>query len=245
MTFKLDKAKTLLSDIEKNNISDELRIKVLNALANLSSDNNTIYNYYKKALEINPINISKNVLSELYYKFALVNEDIGDEKTAVEYYKKCISLDSNPQNNQNLSSALSNIALLYNDIGKPTIAVKYYLESIKLDKQMKNINGIYTSSMKLAEIYAAKFPEKALLYYNQALSYAKILKEPFYIISASTALGDFYFNRQENSLALKNYKYAYSYTNEGIYKENAPKIAQRIEDIKMRVGEERFKELEE
>ena len=244
MTFKRDKAKTLLLEIEKNNISDELRIKVLNALANLSNDSNIIYSYYKKALDINPVNISKNVLSELYYKFALVNEDRGDEKTAVEYYKKCISLDSNPKNNPNLSNALSNIALLYDDIGESETAVKYYLESIKLDEQIKNINGIYNSSMKLAEIYAAKTPEKAVEYYNQALNYANVLNEPFYIISTATALGDFYFNRKENALALKNYKHAYNFANEGIYKENAPKILQRIEDIKMRVGEERFKELE-
>ena len=152
MTFKRDKAKTLLLEIEKDNISDELRIKVLNALANLSNDSNIIYSYYKKALEINPINLSKSVLSELYYKFALVNEDRGDEKTAVEYYKKCINLDSNPKNNPNLSNALSNIALLYDDLGDSETAVKYYLESIKLDEQIKNINGIYNSSMKLAEI---------------------------------------------------------------------------------------------
>ncbi len=244
MTFKREKAKTLLLEIEKNNISDELRIKVLNALANLSSDSGIIYGYYKKALEINPVNISKDVLSELYYKFALVNEDRNDEKTAVEYYKKCINLDSNPKNNPNLSNALSNIALLYDDLGESDTAIKYYLESIKLDEQTKNVNGIYSSSMKLAEIYAAKSPEKAIEYYNQALNYANMLNEPFYIISTATALGDFYYNRKENALALKNYKHAYNFANEGIYKENAQKILQRIEDIKMRVGEERFKELE-
>ena len=244
MTFKRDKAKTLLLEIERNNISDELRIKVLNALANLSSDSNIIYNYYQKALEINPVNISKDVLSELYYKFALVNEDRNDEKTAVEYYKKCINLDSNPKNNPNLSNALSNIALLYDDLGESDTAIKYYLESIKLDEQTKNLNGIYSSSMKLAEIYAAKSPEKAIEYYNQALNYANMLNEPFYIISTSTALGDFYYNRKDDALALKNYKHAYNFANEGIYKENAQKILQRIEDIKMRVGEERFNELE-
>lgn len=244
MTFKKDKAKVILCEIEKNNISDELRIKVLNALANLSNDSNIIYNYYKKALEINPINIDKSVLSELYFKFALVNEDRGDDKTALEYYKKCINLDSNPKNNPNLSSAISNIALLYNDIGKSEIAIKYYLESMKLDEQTKNLNGIYSSSMKLAEIYSSKDPLKAIEYYENALRYAKTLNEPFYIISTSTALGDFYFNRKENEHALKNYKHAYNYAKNGIYKENVTKILQRIEDIKMRVGEERFKELE-
>ena len=244
MTFKKEQAKSLLQEIEKNNITDELRIKVLNALANLNSDSNIVYSYYKKALEINPINIDKSVLSELYFKFALVNEDRGDEQTAVEFYKKCISLDTNPKNNPHLSGALSNIALLYDDIGESDMAVRYYLESLKIDELVKNLNGIYSSSMKLAEIYSAKNTEKAIEYYNKALSYANLLNEPFYIISTATALGDFYFNRKDNSLALKNYKHAYNFAKDGIYKENADKILQRINDIKMRVGEERFKELE-
>lgn len=244
MTFKKEQAKVLLTEIEKNNISDELRIKVLNSLANLTSDSNLVYNYYKKALEVSPINIDKSVLSELYFKFALVNEDRGDDKTAVEYYKKCINLDSNPKVNTYLSGALSNIATLYDDIGESDTAVKYYLESYKLDEQTKNLNGLYSTSMKLAEIYSAKTPEKAIEYYNNAISYANTLNEPFYIIATSTALGDFYFNRKENESALKNYKHAYNYAQNGLYKENAAKILQRIEDIKMRVGEERFKELE-
>ena len=244
MTFKRDQAKALLSEIEKNNISDELRIKVLNALANLSSDSNIIYNYYRKAIEINPVNIDKTVLSELYYKFATVNEDLGDDKTAVEYYKKCIGLDSNPKKNPQLSNALSNLALLYDDIGESSAAVKYYLESLKIDESTRNLNGIYNSSMKLAEIYSAKSPEKAVEYYNKALNTANILNEPYYIISTATALGDFYFNRKENESAYKNYKQAFNYAKESIYKENANKILLRIEDIKMRIGEERFKELE-
>ncbi len=244
MTFKRDNAKSLLLEIEKNNISDELRIKVLNALANLNTDSNIIFNYCKKALEINPVNISKSVLSELYYKFAAVNEDLNDEKTAVEYYKKCITLDSNPKNNPCLSGSISALALLYDDLGKTESAIKYYLESIKLDEQTQNINGLYSSCIKLAEIYSAKNPDYALEYFTKAMHYANTLAEPFYIISAATALGDFYFNRKENSLALKNYKTAYNFAKDGIYKENAQKILQRIEDIKMRVGEERFNELE-
>ncbi len=244
MTFKREQSKTLLLEIEKDNISNELRMKVLNALANLSSDSNIIYNYYKKALEISPINIDKPILSELYFKFALVNEDRGDDKTAVEFYKKCIGLDANPKNNPHLSEALSNIALLYDDIGETDFAIKYYLESYKIDELTKNLNGIYSSSMKLAEIYSARDPQKAIEYYNKALNYANTLKEPFYIISTAAALGDFYFNRKDNALALQNYKTAYNYAKDGIYKENAEKILMRIEDIKMRVGEERFKELE-
>ena len=48
--------------------------------------------------------------------------------------------------------------------------------------------------MKLAEIYAAKDPQKAVEYYTKALELAKEMNEAFYILSSATALGDFYYN---------------------------------------------------
>lgn len=242
MTFKRDKAKTILNEILKEITSDELKVKTYNFLANLTSNANIAYEYYKKALEINPLNISKNVLSELYYKFALTNEDIGDEETAVLFYKKCITLDA--KNNPHISDALSNLALLYDDIGERDLAIKYYLESLKIDEVNKNFNGIYSSSMKLGEIYSVKQPEKALEYFNKALDYANKLNEDFYIISTNTALGDFYFNKKNNETALRHFKIAYKHASNSTYTENAEKIQLRINDIKIKIGEERFNELE-
>ncbi len=237
MTFKKDQAKELLNKIEQEQISDELRIKVYNALANLTTNSNKIIEYYKKAIEINPININKDVLAELYYKFALTNEDIGEEKNAAFYYKKCIELKETPY----LSNALSNLATLYDDIGESELAIKYYFESLKIDEQNKNTNGMYVTSMKLAEIYSPRDNEKAIKYFNNAIKYAYELNESFYIISSTTALGDFYFNRNDNANALVNYKIA---LNASQNKENLSKIQQRIDDIKIKIGEERFNELE-
>lgn len=240
MTFKREKAKELLEKIEASQISNELRIKVYNALANVTTNSNFAYNYYQKALGIDTTGIDKNVLAELYYKYALICEDRSDEETAVKYYKKCIDL----KDTQYLSGALSNIATLYDDIGEREMAIKYYFESMKIDEDNKNISGIYSSSIKLAEIYAPRDTQKATEYYNRAIKYAYELKEAFYIIASTTALGDFYFNRGENALALKNFKIALELAKNSKYQENSEKIEQRINDIKMRVGEERFVELE-
>lgn len=241
MTFKRQMAKELLTEIEKSTVSNELQIKTLNALANLSTDAKLASEYYQKALGIDFTNVDKSILSELYFKYALTCEELDNEKTAFEFYKKCITLDSNPVKNPYLSSALSNIALLYDEAGKTDSAIKYYKESLKIDELSKNLNGIYASYMKLAEIYSAKKPDDAIEYYNNALNCAKELDEPFYIVSTATALGDFYFNRKENELALKNYKTALKSARN---KENEGRINARIGDIKMRVGEERFDLLE-
>lgn len=240
MTFKKDDAKEILEQIEKEQISDELRIKVYNLLANIITKPDISYEYYKKAIEINPININKETLAELYYKFALANEDLGDENTAAKYYKKCIDLKETSY----LSSAISNIATLYDDIGERDLAIKYYFESLKIDEKNKNLNGIFACSMKLAEIFAPRDIEKAIEYYNKSIEIAYELKENFYIISATTALGDFYFYRNENALAFNNYRVALDLTKNSQYKDNYDKIQQRLNDLKIKIGEERFKELE-
>ena len=240
MTFKKDKAKALLSEIEKDNVSGELKIKTYNMLASLSNDVASSEKYYEKAVEFAEDNVNKLVLAELYYKYANVLEDLDDEDSAIEYYKKCINSETE---SEYMSGALSNIAVMYDEMGDRELAVKYYKQSQKLDKTIGNLNGIYTTSMKLGEIYSAKEPDIAVKYYNKALTIAKQLNETFYIISASTALGDFYFNRRNDKMAYDNYKIAYNLVKDTNNKENTDKIENRIKDIKARIGEERFKEI--
>ena len=240
MTFKKEEAKDLLLQIEKEEISNDLKIKVYNLLANLSTNTDTAYEYYEKALKIESINVDKETLAELYYKFALINEDIGEDNDAAKYYKKCIEL----KDTSYLSNSLANIANLYDDIGERDLAIKYYFESLQIDEKNKNLNGMYASSMKLAEIFSSKDIEKSVEYYNKSIEYAYKLNENFYIISATTALGDFYFNHNEINLSFKNYKIALDLTQNAQHNDNYNKIIQRIEDIKIKIGEERFNELE-
>ena len=186
----------------------------------------------------------KKILSELYFKYALLCDDKNDPNKAVEYYKKCINLDSNPKININLSAALSNLAELYDEAGSSDFAAKYYLESLRIDELTRNFNGIYISSMKLAELYTVKDAEKAVKYFEKAKVCAKELGENFYLASTAIAIGDFYYNRNENEKALENYINAQEVAKDNFSKDNIEKIAQRIEDIKARVGEETFAELE-
>ena len=242
VTFKKDKAKALLKEIEKENVSGELKIKTYNLLASLSNDANTSEKYYEKAVEYSEENVNKLVLAELYYKYASVLEELDNDEGALKYYEKCIG---SKVDSEYMSGALSNIATMYDDMGDSNLALKYFKESLKIDERTGNQNGIYSTSMKLAEIYSAKAPDAALEYYTKALEIAETLNESFYIVSSATALGDFYYNRKNDELAYKNYKKAYDLVKDSKYKDNSEKIRLRIEDIKIRLGEERFKKIEE
>ena len=242
MTFKRDKAREVLEELNQKPLSNVLKVKVLVLLANLSSNPKQTYNYYVEAIQLGELNIDKDVLAELYYKFALENENIENEELAVQYYKKCIAIDM--KKNPYVSDALSNLALIYDDIGETNLAIKYYREALKIDENNQNISGIYSSLMKLAEIYLVKEPERAIENYKKALEYAKKMNESFYLISTNLALGDFYFNRRDNEKAFKYYKEALNVAQSSATVENIEKIKLRINDIRLRIGEERFNELE-
>ena len=245
ITFKRDQAKKLLTEILGSSEADtDVKIRTYIALADLTENINLNQDYFNRALELVTDSTDKKILSELYFKYALLCDDKNDPNKAVEYYKKCINLDSNPKININLSAALSNLAELYDEAGSSDFAAKYYLESLRIDELTRNFNGIYISSMKLAELYTVKDAEKAVKYFEKAKVCAKELGENFYLASTAIAIGDFYYNRNENEKALENYINAQEVAKDNFSKDNIEKIAQRIEDIKARVGEETFAELE-
>lgn len=246
ITFKRDKAKTLLNEIlDCNIVSTNLKVKTYLLLANLSDNSpNLVFNYYKKSMEILDNTVEKPIRSELFFKFALMLDEKGETELAIRGYKKCIEVDYNPKINTYLSSALSNIATIYDENNNSELAAKYSLESLKIDEMTKNYNGIYVSSMKLAEINSRKDDDKALHYFKKAKACAFELNEPFYIASCDISMGDFYFIRKDNEQALKSYLSAYNVAKTNFSKDNIDKIQQRINDIKVRVGEETFKKYE-
>lgn len=242
ITFKHDKSKLLLNDIlETQNISNELKIKANIAMASLCNDDiKTAYNCYKTALGLVETLTDKKILAELYFKFALCCDDLDETETAVIYYKKCIDID---KNNPHLSSAMSNLALIFDESGMTELAHKYYLESLKIDEASENNNGIYVSSMKLAELFRSKSPEKTVEFYQKAIKSAAALNEIFYLTSAYLELGDFYNNHKKIKFALKYYLMAYKSAENHFTPDNIAKIKQRITDIKIRLGA-RYEELE-
>lgn len=82
-------------------------------LGNIYSDINNpdgAYSYYKKALESLDENVNNETLAELYFKYALTNDDREDLDIAFEYYNKCIGINSSYQ-----ALAYSNLASCYFD----------------------------------------------------------------------------------------------------------------------------------
>lgn len=248
-TYKLDKAKELLLEIiSSKSCSEVIAVKSYLQLANLEesmSNSQNAYDYYKKAIELSDETMSEEVLTELYFKYALAMDDRNDTKIAIEFYNKCINVNGNAQINKFLSPTYSNIATLYLEKNDIENAIKNYIKAYEIDKQDNNLEGMYYSSSKLASILQRKQPEKALEYLNDALDCAKLTKDIFYIVSASLSIGDFHYDKNQNEIALKYYMNALNLAKNSFSQDNINKIKIRVNDIKFKIGVEKFNKLVE
>ncbi len=226
ITFKPEKAEKLINEILQEDISTNLRVKSQLLLSNITGQWNM------KTLPADISGIDKPILAEMYFKYALDFDKSGDVQNAVKYYKKCVETSQDREVNQFLSSSLTNLASIYDEEGKTETAIKYLQESLRLDELSKNYNGIYTSTIKLAEINLNRNPQKAIEYLKKAKACAIELNEPFYIASANISIGDFYYRRKDYKNALSHYKEAHKLAENNFTKENLAKIEMRIEDIK-------------
>lgn len=246
-TYKIEKAKEIFLEIVKSKDSSAfLIVKSYIQLANLEeslSQTRNAFEYYRLAIEYSNETMDEEILSELYFKYALAMDDKNDTKAAIEFYDKCINLDGNYEVNKFLSPAYSNIATLYLERNDIENAIKNYIKAYEIDKQSNNLEGIYYSSSKLSSILQRRNPEQALEYFNIALDSAKSTNDTFYIVSASLAIGDFYYDRKQNEIALKHYINALELARKNFSQDNINKINIRINDIKFKIGAEKFDQL--
>jgi len=241
--YKRTQAREVLeSVIAMCNLPPETYIKAFIALADLiDNDAEISYGLLKASLNYIENVDDQTLLSQLYYKFAIASDDIGETKQAVLYYKSCVEIDA--KYNPYLSGAYSNLAAIYEEAGAKDSAEKFYEMSLSIDEEAGNQNGIYQNSMKLASLNRKTNPQKALEFYERAYKTACSLDEIFYKVSSTMATGDFYLYTKDYSSALKKYEFAQNLAQGKMSEKNIQKINRRIEDLKLQLGEEKFKEI--
>ena len=214
-------------------------------LGNMYSDTKNpqeAYRYYIKALESVDENTTDERKAELYFKLALVCDDKDDTQKASEYYQKCIQTNCD---NQFKSLAYSNMGACCYENENFEEAEKYFLTAYKMEKTNNNYEGIYYTSSYLAKIYVKNNSEKAIEYLQEAKQSAEFINEDFYILEATIALGDYYYNKKDKTKdALKEYFNAKRIA--GNYSDivDITKIEGRINDMKLRLPADEFQDLE-
>lgn len=200
------------------------------------------YSYYEKALASMDENTPPEILAELYFKYALANDDKEDYKTAFEYYSKCIMIQ---ENNPYKALAYSNMASCYYDNGNFSDAENCFKKAYDIEKSNNNYDGIYYNASYLAKIYVKERDKRALDFLKEAKQSAEFINEDFYILEASVALGDYYYNNISlNKKALTEYFKARKIAQNLAGSVDITKIDGRINDMKLRMDKDVFKEIE-
>lgn len=213
-------------------------------LGNIYSDINNYdeaYSYYKKALDSLDDNDEENIIAELYFRFALVNDDKEDSETAFDYYNKCISIQ---KNNPYIALSYSNMASCYFDKDNYDDALFCFQKAYEIEKTNNNFEGVYYTASHIAKIHMKKDNDSAYDYLIEAKKSAEFINEDFYILEATIALGDYYYNKPEsNKKALREYFKALKLSKNFTNNIDINKIEKRIQDMKFRMTPDDFKEI--
>ena len=246
MMYKNDRAEeTIKKVIYSVDTPQSLLVDACVRLGNIYSNTKKpedAYKYYIKALESVDENINEDRIAELYFKLALVCEDMEDTKKAFEYYNKCIQTGDE---NKFKSLAYSNLGACYFESENYEEAEKYFLIAHEMEKAGNNYDGIYYAASYLAKIYVKNHSDKAIEFLIEAKQNAEFVNDDFYILESTIALGDYYYNcKDKMKKALAEYFSARKTAQNLGGAVDITKIEERINDMKLRIPKEEFEDLE-
>ena len=247
-TYNHNKAKEMYEAILHSNQKTDLAFnaRVLLNLAEIESNNLNIERasvYYNEALSY-ALNLNdKKLICETCFKFGLAYDDAGSVEKAFKMYSQCIQTSNDYEVNSYISSAYSNIAGIFEEQNLTDKAAKYYELSVKIDEQHENWDGLYFAYSKLATIYQAKSLTFALDYSFKALDAAKKLNDNVYTASTYIQIGDYYYQSNQTTDALKSYLLAKALLLKQPNPENVRKIDVRINDMKTKLGTATFERI--
>lgn len=247
--FKMYKYEHAIEIIKKviysSNTPQSLFVSSCTLLGNIYSEIGKVsesYEYYEKAIDSLDENVSLSVMAELYFKFALANDDREDFGRAMEYYNKCICIY---ENNSFRALAYSNMAACYFDNENYDDAKACYKKAYDIEKANNNYDGIYYNASNLAKILSNERSPDTYNFLMEAKKSAEFLNEELYMMESAVALGDYYYNNPETYKdALKEYFSAYKLAKKMPDEIDVSKIESRIEDMKLRMSPKDFQEVE-
>ena len=242
-TYNNHKARQLLKEIIFSQDSPQgLMLEACLKLGNLEdslSNFEEAFNYYKQGVESIDETSSPETTEELYFKYAVALDEQNKKEDAIKYYNQYLCSAGTDFK----SDALCNLGKLAEEDNDLKKAEKYYLKAYEFDNSKNNYDGIYCSSMHLANLYFQTNIQKSFKYIQYAINSAEMLNDSFYIAQSHLLAGDYFYRINDNENALKEYIKVYVNVKDDFSKENLKKITDRIRDMELRLGVEKYSEI--
>ena len=230
--------KTLCSVSKNNGVQSACNV-LLGNIALTASNPQLAYEYYKEGVKYVDENTSNNIKMELFFKYAIMSDENNDMNNAIEYYQKCIEIDDEKSKYKAL--AYSNLGDLFYDNELFEEARDCFEKAYNSDKLNENEYGMYYALSKYLDLCDNKDKEKLVKTAKEVKEHAVKSEDYNAIVSSTIKLGDIYYDYPEPEKALTEYLEVYKI--EDLEEHNLKVVKSRLEDIRARLGKEKFEEL--
>lgn len=233
-----------LNELLSYDLIPEIRTDALIELASLDEYNNQKSEAIKKlneALKISEKNRIKTHSAKVYFKLALIYDDINDTEKALYNYLLAAT-DATDINDRSITaSAFSNIAAIYQEKNDLQKAVEYHKKSLAEDELANNFEGQAKTLASLGEIFLSKNKTNlAIKIFIRETQVAKKTNDKYLIASSYLELGDTFLAIQDYKNALKAYFLSKKNIDSTISTDSKNKIERRFEMIVDEIGENAY-----
>ena len=243
-SYQKSKAMQILTELVKTSNSPNLLLGcyiVLGNIALYSSNKDLALSYYKKGIQFVTVESDMQSVKELYFKYASLSDDKDDIASAIEYYKKCI--DIKDDSNKYTPLAFSNLGELFIDNSMFQDAYECFTNAVEIYKVYKNDFGMYYCLSKLYELTDISEKDKKSEIAQKSKEYALLTGDKYAIINSTLQYGDALLNASDIESALKEYLEIYNNKELCLDEYNSKMLKLRLDDVKARIGKEKFEEL--
>jgi tetratricopeptide (TPR) repeat protein len=241
--FKYDTALQYYNKTISLNPDEKLVIQALSGIGDIYdywAKLDIALKYYLQALE-KSMNIGyAESTAKLYFRIAVIYDDLDDLENAGTYYQNNIKI-SDTKLNPYLSASYANTASMYEDTGDTNNAIINYTKSLEADRITNNYEGQYKTLSRLGNIYSGiDVYDKALAYFHEELEAARLTNDPYSVAMSYIDIGDFYFSQKQYENALKSFVKARKSVGKTISTDSKEKIDRRFRHILSEIGERKF-----
>jgi tetratricopeptide (TPR) repeat protein len=203
----------------KNGDSDSLKIACLNRMGAsyiAMDDFISALKYIEEAKSLGEEHEITREVAIAIGNLAIIYEALGDYKRRSEYDFQSLKLFEQIGDKYNIGIRLGNIGIDFYNLGEYEKALEYLFKSLKIAQEINDQHGVALQFNSMAGVYLEIYKdyEKALAYYNDALTISRESGNKRLEGTVLLNIGDLFYTTQKTDSAIHYYYNALDILNE-------------------------------